>query len=196
MRGSILGSVVEAETLLAVRGAVVTLRADIEASSSGDLSAVGVERRKITGEAGDFLFSDVPPGHWIVSCMTDSDVVVSADVYVDRDAAVAVQLERPTAGQDHRRAGPHARGVIKGVVRRDESDEPLPDVSVRIVKGPEGAPDIAALTGADGGFSLEGLAPGKWVLEAISSDREKARITVTVDSEGTPPVIVRIKKKS
>ncbi|MEE8354763.1 MAG: carboxypeptidase regulatory-like domain-containing protein [Candidatus Bathyarchaeia archaeon] len=50
-------------------------------------------------------------------------------------------------------------GSIEGVVS-DDSGNPLPGYSVSIIRGSTGFPEIAAITGNDGHYGIEGVPPG------------------------------------
>jgi hypothetical protein len=54
-------------------------------------------------------------------------------------------------------------GGVEGVVS-DEGGSPLPGLSVSIIKGSTGFPEIAAITGEDGGYSIGSIPPGVFSL--------------------------------
>ena len=56
-------------------------------------------------------------------------------------------------------------GEIAGRVLRP-GGSPVAEAAVMIVGSPEPHPDIAALTGGDGGFSFRALSPGEYTLMA------------------------------
>jgi hypothetical protein len=58
-------------------------------------------------------------------------------------------------------------GSVAGYVVEADSGRPAQDVSVFIASGPGPAPDIAALTDAEGHFRLDHLQPGLWNLRAV-----------------------------
>ena len=72
-------------------------------------------------------------------------------------------------------------GSIEGTVR-DAAGRALPDVAVFIKTADQPHPDIAALTGPDGGFRLTLLLPGSYVLEAIGAASRPVTIAVQVPS--------------
>lgn len=57
-------------------------------------------------------------------------------------------------------------GSVNGCVVRAGSRMPVAGASITVVGGPSAMPDIALLSGADGAFVLDGLAEGRWVLQA------------------------------
>ncbi|MBC8223841.1 carboxypeptidase regulatory-like domain-containing protein [Candidatus Bathyarchaeota archaeon] len=54
-------------------------------------------------------------------------------------------------------------GGVEGVVS-DDSGNPLPGYSVSIIRGSAGFPEIAAITGTDGHYSIGGVPPGVFTL--------------------------------
>ena len=54
-------------------------------------------------------------------------------------------------------------GGVEGVVSEDRGN-PLPGYSVSIIKGSAGFPEIAAITGTDGHYSIGGVPPGVFTL--------------------------------
>ena len=54
-------------------------------------------------------------------------------------------------------------GGVEGVVS-DDSGNPLPGYSVSIIRGSAGFPEIAAITGTDGQYSIGGVPPGVFAL--------------------------------
>ncbi len=71
-------------------------------------------------------------------------------------------------------------GVIAGVIR-DESGAPVEGARVYFTDAPAPTPDVAALTGSDGSFSLAAPVEGTYTLEC-NADGFAARST-TVASE-------------
>lgn len=71
------------------------------------------------------------------------------------------------------------KGSIRGVVT-DDHGSPLSDASIAIVHGPTAVPDFAYLSAADGRFSIEDLAPGRWSLRALSTDGARGEVSVDV----------------
>lgn len=68
-------------------------------------------------------------------------------------------------------------GTITGIIR-DPEDAPLESVNVIVVSGPSHH-DIAAITGADGHFSINSLQPGNYVLKAfgqVESDEIEVQV--------------------
>ncbi len=68
-------------------------------------------------------------------------------------------------------------GLIAGVVR-DQSGAPVEDARVYFTDAPGAIPDVAALTGADGCFSLAAPLDGTYTLECGADGFAAARATV------------------
>ena len=73
-------------------------------------------------------------------------------------------------------ASPH---LIEGRVV-DAAGAPVPMASVFFVEGPVALPDIAALTGPDGSFSLSVPGAGAYILGARADGHKPAAATVQV----------------
>lgn len=69
--------------------------------------------------------------------------------------------------------------LVSGTVR-DAGGEPVQGARVYFASGPVPLPDIAALTGADGSFSLSAPAPGNYELECAADGFDAERATVEV----------------
>lgn len=80
-------------------------------------------------------------------------------------------------------------GSITGIIR-NANDAPLANVNVLIVSGPSHQ-DIAAITGADGQFSLGSLQPGNYVLKAYGQV-ESDEVPVQVLPNHIPFVEIRL----
>ena len=63
---------------------------------------------------------------------------------------------------------------------RDGAGEPIPDARVYIVTGPGAFPDVAALTGDDGGFTLPAATPGLYRVQAAADGFGTREAAVTV----------------
>jgi hypothetical protein len=68
-------------------------------------------------------------------------------------------------------------GVIAGVVR-DESGAPIEGAPVYFIDTPAPVPDVAALTGADGGFALTVPVGGTYTLESRAEGFAPTRATI------------------
>jgi hypothetical protein len=76
-------------------------------------------------------------------------------------------------------------GVLTGVVT-DEHGHPVAEASVSLVDAPVPVPDIAALTGPDGRFTLAAPSPGRYTVAAVGPDGAAARAAVDVGVAGAP----------
>lgn len=80
--------------------------------------------------------------------------------------------------------------VITGHVR-DPDSQPVPAARVFFVSGPVPLPDIAALTDAQGAFSLSVPVRGRYEIRAVSDELGSATKRVEVrDNDATAVVIV------
>ena len=80
-------------------------------------------------------------------------------------------------------------GSINGIIR-DANNGPLENVNVMIISGPSHH-DLAAISGADGQFSLQSLLPGNYVLKAYGQVESK-ELPVQVGSQQIPFVEIRL----
>ena len=70
-------------------------------------------------------------------------------------------------------------GSIAGVVR-DETGAPVEDARVYFTDTPAATPDVAALTGSDGGFALTAPVEGTYTLECGAEGFAAAVATVAL----------------
>ncbi len=78
--------------------------------------------------------------------------------------------------------------VLTGTVT-DPSGRPVAGARVALAAGPAPVPDVAALTGDDGGFSFGVPVPGSYRVEAFA-DQGGAGRSVEVLPEGTEPLLL------
>lgn len=84
-------------------------------------------------------------------------------------------------------------GTISGYVVSCYPQQPIADVAVFVVSGPQSAPDISALTDASGHFVLDNLAPGAWTLRAVAPDGSQGEATIDVfENAATETVLISI----
>jgi hypothetical protein len=69
--------------------------------------------------------------------------------------------------------------VVDGVVR-DDDGHPVAAARVYVVDAPVPVPDVAALSGADGTFSMGLPVAGRYTIEAAAEGRGPARATFEV----------------
>lgn len=69
-------------------------------------------------------------------------------------------------------------GIIAGVVL-DEHGAPIRDARVYFTDAPASFPDVAALTAADGSFSLSALVDGTYTIECSAEGFATASATIT-----------------
>ena len=81
--------------------------------------------------------------------------------------------------------------VILGVVR-DTSGNPVAGARLYFTAGPVAFPDIAALTDAEGAFSLGAPAPGAYTLQCVADEFAAATVTVIVKSGQTPRLEIKL----
>lgn len=73
--------------------------------------------------------------------------------------------------------------TIDGVVR-NRTGTPIGDAVIAVVDAPVPMPDIAALSSADGRFTLSAPAPGFYTVHAAHPGHQPARVTVEVVAGG------------
>lgn len=73
--------------------------------------------------------------------------------------------------------------VIAGVIR-DQSGTPVEGARVYFTDAPAPTPDVAALTGSDGSFSLAAPVEGTYTLECNADGFAATRTTVTTEEAG------------
>lgn len=119
----------------------------------------GTDRIARINDQGQFRFDNLTSDTYtLIGAIPDGPTVaIPVDLVSQRVASVSVRLLLGAPGA--------TGGVIRGqVVLLDMDDDPLPDASgVQVaVNGTQ----IVATTGADGGYVLEGVAPGNYSLSA------------------------------
>ena len=70
--------------------------------------------------------------------------------------------------------------TILGRVVHADDGSPVADASVMLVSGPEPTPDLAAVTGSDGGFALGVPAGGRWHLKVFDQSGLETDVSVAV----------------
>lgn len=79
---------------------------------------------------------------------------------------------------------------IAGLVR-DESGAPVEGARVYFTDAPVPTPDVAALTGADGSFSLSAPADGTYTLECSADGFSAARASVASEEDAGVELTLR-----
>jgi hypothetical protein len=85
-----------------------------------------------------------------------------------------------------------AYGAVIGQVIDSDTGSPVADASVTVVSGPAGAPDIAALSDANGRFGLSSLSPGRWVLRAMAPGGAVGEGAVVVEIGHSGQIILKV----
>ena len=80
------------------------------------------------------------------------------------------------------RADGHHQSVISGIVI-DAQGKPVSLARVYFVESPVAVPDVAALTGPDGRFSLSAPVEGRYAIECTADEFKPRRLTVEVPME-------------
>lgn len=75
--------------------------------------------------------------------------------------------------------------IVSGTVT-DPSGKPVPSAAVSYVRGPVPLPEIAALTGDDGAFSLTAPVPGRYEVQVNAEGHRPAVRSFEVESPGVP----------
>lgn len=123
-----------------------------------------VRREVLADGEGWFAIDDLPEGAWIVQVEGPHGGMIGreeASVFDGAVTFIAVEVDETEEGPIVDRYA-----SVRGTVVRAGTQDPVDGASVTIAA--DGAPDIAALTDADGSFSFDGLPPGTWILHARS----------------------------
>ena len=83
--------------------------------------------------------------------------------------------------------------VIFGVVR-DPIGNPVPQARVAFAVGPVPLPDIAALTDADGAFTLSVPVIGEYVIEVFSEEFDTKKVKIPVESNHEKHIDISLSK--
>ncbi len=202
MSGSIIGAVIEKDSLRGIEGAVVTLRkpgagdkdlrGDQQEFGSGDHAA------QVTDSHGTFQFGAIEAGRWTVRCDAPARERLETDVLIAENASAAVEFQVPgvtfAAGPS---AGPGAtteKGSVTGVVVDAVGGHRVADAAISVVKGPGDAPDIAPMTDESGVFSFDHLTPGKWTFQVVTPAGAKGRVQTNVRSGAVTTVTISVKR--
>lgn len=81
--------------------------------------------------------------------------------------------------------------LITGVVE-DVNGRPVPDATVYFTAGPAPYPDVAALSAADGSFTISVRNEGVYTLQCMTPDSRVAETPVTARSDQPTQVRLRI----
>ncbi|CAM5550779.1 carboxypeptidase-like regulatory domain-containing protein [Streptomyces aurantiogriseus] len=81
--------------------------------------------------------------------------------------------------------------LITGIVE-DATGRPVPDASVYLTAGPEPYPDIAALSAADGSFTLSVRGAGAYTVQCRTPDDRIGEATVTAGGDSPARVRLRV----
>ncbi|MEO7270532.1 MAG: carboxypeptidase-like regulatory domain-containing protein [Vicinamibacterales bacterium] len=86
---------------------------------------------------------------------------------------------------------PSGPAIVSGVVR-DSSGAPIEGARVMFADGPGSLPDVAALTGTDGGFTLSVPVAGTYRIQCVVEGRAPVAVAVTVAPGESRRVEVRV----
>ncbi|MEU1010247.1 carboxypeptidase regulatory-like domain-containing protein [Streptomyces sp. NPDC005890] len=86
----------------------------------------------------------------------------------------------------------HSVHLITGVVEDTTTGRPVPEASVYLTAGPEPRPDIAALSRADGSFTLSVRGEGVYAVQCRTPDDRIAEATVTAGGDSPARVRLRV----
>lgn len=162
--GRVVGTVASAADDEPLGGAAVTLTPG-DATTTSDATTT-------TDAAGRFVFEGVAAGDYTVTATLDgyAAATATATVTAGEDASVALSLS-PEA----------TAGVIEGTVAR-AADCTAPIAGARVVTEPA---SVEALSGSDGLYRLEGVAPGTYVVRATADGYEAGQGAATVTAGAT-----------
>ncbi len=74
----------------------------------------------------------------------------------------------------------------------DATGRPVPEVSITLQDGPGTFPDLAALTDAEGRFTLHDLSVGRFTLRLVPPEGEPVSRMVEVGNGGTERLVLRL----
>ncbi|MEW2513997.1 carboxypeptidase regulatory-like domain-containing protein [Streptomyces sp. NPDC046870] len=86
----------------------------------------------------------------------------------------------------------HSVHLITGVVEDTTTGRPVPEASVYLTAGPGPYPDVAALSGADGSFTLSVRGEGAYTLQCRTTDDRTGEATVTAGGDSPTRVRLRV----
>jgi uncharacterized GH25 family protein len=204
MRGSVRGSVVQAESGYPVAGVRVT----------GTPPGVLPPRTVISArsdQSGAFGFDNLIEGQWLFTTEgSPGEVLGRATVHVFDDALSDVTITvrglrsdfsalTSHPGADVNVASPPpARppravpGGVRGRVVFDGDGKPLPDATISVVSGEGREPAVLPVTDQDGFFSLDGLPEGEWLLRALGRSGETGTAIVHVFDNALSDVTIEV----
>ncbi len=161
MKGSISGYVIYADNGDPIPRAAIKI-----------LHGPGIKSQSamFTNGAGYFALNNVEEGEWVLSATSPTGQAQTASVSVFDDAVSSLTIEFP--GLPSYMTDPEdsaMTGSVQGRVLSLEDEMPLSGVAITILRGPGSAPDLSALTNEAGGFELDGLSEGMWVIGAFGS---------------------------
>jgi hypothetical protein len=158
---SLVGSVREAGSRASIPNARVIL------AGSGVLKTVTADSQ------GRFAFADLPPGRYgllaeMEGFAFDRSSAPGAILVAGRSTMVDLEMSRAA--------------VIAGEVR-DERGDPRSGISITVIRrakagGTEMWPQDAALTDARGGFRVDGLLPGEYLVLASPADKRTPDVAI------------------
>jgi hypothetical protein len=83
-------------------------------------------------------------------------------------------------------------GTLQGRVLHKANGRPVEGATIVVVRGAGPMPDIAQLSGADGRFTLHGLAAGEWLLAAYGSSGEQGTGQASVPPGACAQLIIQV----
>jgi hypothetical protein len=186
MRGSVVGCVVSHGDGAPIPAATI----EVIEGPSHEIAAV-------TNGAGTFILEELLPGDWLLAASAGDRKGYSPKIRIFDDAATAVTIELPDSrgrapGRPRRKGRGSMPVTIHGRVRSEESDQPIADATVVVDAGPGPAPDIAAVTDRLGAFSFHGLAPGQWLVVAVTPDGKRGETWVDASGAETAEASITI----
>ena len=210
MRGSVRGSVVQAESGYPIAGVRVT----------GTPPGVMPPRTVIAArsdQSGAFGFDNLIEGQWVFTSEgSPGEVLGRATVHVFDDAlsdvtiavrglrsdfSAAVAHQRPDLDVEPPRPQRPPRAVpggVRGRVVFEVDGKPLPNATISVVSGEGSEPAVLPVTDQDGFFALDGLPEGEWLLRALGRAGETGTATVHVFDNALSDVtieVVRVARK-
>ena len=187
MKGSVCGYVLRADNEMPLEDATVMIA-----------GRAGAAARAATDNAGWFNFDGISPGKCVLRARGPNDEIGEAAAQIFDNAFTNVTILVATCSVDEHppASGPPAiprrTGRIEGHVIQAQTERPVENATITVVRGPGPLPDIAPLTDSTGWFELVGLLPGMWVLLARSPDDETSEMTVQVSNDELTKVTIAV----
>ncbi len=182
--GVLLAALATARTTGSIEGVVLDI------SNGSGIAGVAVKLKNSpqnetvsetqTSAKGAFQFAGLSPGAYRIELTKDGYIYPPEESYFGPDIQVAGGAEAANI-----RMALVRLATLKGRVT-DENGDPAPGASVELANDLVLVGSETAKTGADGGFAIDGVAPGTYLLRAMRSAKRGAPSTVAASGDRDP----------